>query len=71
MSKSCPKCGGRMEQGFIPETTRHSQNVDIWVEGKPEKSVWTGIKTRGRKTYKIESWRCGRCTFVENYAPDA
>jgi hypothetical protein len=58
-----------MEQGFIPETTRHSQNVDIWVEGLPEKSFWSGIKTRGLMQHKIESWRCQKCGFLENYAP--
>ena len=60
-----------MDEGFIPEMTRHSQNVDTWFEGRPEKSFWTGLKTRGRKNYKIESWRCGRCGFLENYAPGA
>ena len=71
MSKSCPKCGGRMDQGFTPETKEHATSVNLWVEGVPEKSFWTGIKTRGRKRLKIETWRCGRCSYLESYAPEA
>ena len=71
MSKTCGKCGGRMDQGFIPEATRHSHSVDVWVEGRPEKSVWTGLKTKGRKKLTIETWRCGRCHYLESYAPEA
>ena len=70
-AKSCPKCGGRMEQGFTPEAKDHATSVSLWIEGPPEKSFWTGIKTRGRKKLKIESWRCGRCAYLENYAPGA
>jgi predicted nucleic-acid-binding Zn-ribbon protein len=69
MSKSCPKCGGRMEQGFTPEQKQHATSVSLWVEGAPEKSFWSGIKTRGRKNLKIETWRCNRCGYLEGYAP--
>ena len=71
MSKSCAKCGGRMESGFIPETKEHATSVDVWVEGAPQKSFWTGIKTKGRKKLNIETWRCGRCGYLESYAPGA
>ncbi len=71
MSKTCPKCGGRMDRGFIPETKEHATSVNVWVEGMPEKSFWTGIKTRGRKKLAIETWRCGRCCYLESYAPAA
>jgi hypothetical protein len=72
MSKSCPKCGGRMDVGFTPDQRDHATHVEVWVEGKPEKSFWTGIKTKGgRKRLDIETWRCGRCCFLESYAPEA
>ena len=71
MSKTCPKCSARMEQGFVRETKQHATSVNVWVEGTPDRSFWTGIKTRGRKTLAIETWRCGRCAYLENYAPAA
>ena len=70
MSKSCTKCGGRMEQGFVPEAKDHSTKVEMWFEGAPERG-WFGLKTRGRKKLPIETWRCGRCAYLESYAPAA
>jgi hypothetical protein len=68
MSKTCGKCGGRMDQGFIPEAKDHSQKPELWVEGPPEKA-WYGLKLRGKRKLTIESWRCGRCGYLENFAP--
>ena len=68
MSTSCGKCGGRMEQGFIPDTRDNGSSVNVWVEGKPVKSFWGHIKTRGLRKLDIETWRCGRCGYLENYA---
>ena len=69
MSKSCPKCGGRMEQGFVPDTKDHGSNVGYWVEGAAEKSFWGFLKTRGRRKLAIQTWRCPRCHYLESYAP--
>ncbi len=70
MSKTCGKCGGRMEQGFIPEAKDHSMKVERWVEGAPQKK-WYGLKTRGLRQHEIETWRCSRCGLLESYAPAA
>jgi hypothetical protein len=70
MSKTCAKCGGRMEQGFVPEAKDHSTKVEMWFEGAPQKK-WYGLKTRGVRYHEIETWRCGRCGYLESYAPGA
>jgi hypothetical protein len=57
-----------MEQGFIPDATDNTTKVTNWVEGQPQKR-WYGLKTRGLRKVPIESWRCGRCGYLENYAP--
>jgi ribosomal protein S27AE len=68
-SYSCPKCQGSMTQGFVTEHTHGGGHaVSNWVEGAPEKSFWTGVRLRGKTQYEIETWRCGRCGFLENYA---
>ena len=69
MSKSCAKCGGRMDPGFVATRTSHGNGVAQWLPGKPEKSIWTGIKISKRDQRDIEIWRCGRCGYLESYAP--
>ena len=69
MSKSCPKCGGRMEQGFLLEQRDgNMKDSTEWVEGAPQKK-WYGLAVRGKRKLVIESWRCGRCGYLESYAP--
>lgn len=68
MSKSCPKCGARMERGFVPEAKDHSTKVEMWVEGAPQKTWW-GLDYKGSRRLEIETWRCGRCGYLESYAP--
>jgi hypothetical protein len=58
-----------MEQGFIPEATRHSNGPSEWIEGAPEKR-WGGLKTKGKRRLPVQTFRCGRCTFLESYAPE-
>lgn len=58
-----------MAQGFVPEAKDHSTKVEIWVEGAPQKKWW-GLNYTGRKRVDIETWRCGRCAYLESYAPE-
>ena len=69
MSKACPKCGGRMDQGFVADATESYHKVPAWIEGAPEKSIWTGVKIKGRKRLEVETHRCQRCHYLESYAP--
>jgi hypothetical protein len=66
----CPKCAGRFEEGFPLDRGHHNQSAQAsWIEGKPLRSFWTGLATRGRPSHKITSYRCSRCGFLESYAP--
>ncbi len=65
----CPKCGGRFEQGFTLDQAHNNQSRQAaWIEGKPERSFWTGLATKGRVQHMIVTYRCGRCGFLESYA---
>ena len=65
----CPKCRGAMEEGFeISGPFGHPMKPDDWVEGKPEPSIWTGTKLKGKARYQIASYRCERCGYLESYA---
>ena len=61
----CPKCSGKMQEGFIYDQSDAIRLVSKWVEGVPEKSVWTGIKLKGRRTIQTQTFRCDKCGFLE------
>lgn len=67
-SNVCPKCQGSMSEGFVLDVKDGgSRAVSSWVEGAPQKA-WYGLKLRGRTQHEIQTWRCGRCGFLESYA---
>lgn len=67
---TCSRCGGRMEAGFMLDRGHYGvpQATAEWVEGAPEKSIWTGIKTKGREHYRVETYRCEGCGRLDSYA---
>lgn len=68
---NCPKCRGEMVEGFIPDFLDHNNSsLTIWIEGKPEKSFWTGTKIKDKKQFIIKTFRCVNCGFLEQYAID-
>ncbi len=64
----CPKCQKRMEEGFIKDESHGYTVASKWVEGPPEKSFWTGTKTRGKKQVQVQTYRCPGCGYLESYA---
>lgn len=65
----CPRCGIDMQEGFILDRAHNNRGgASLWVEGTPEKSFWTGIRTRGLEKRRITSYRCMRCGLLESYA---
>jgi len=67
-SNDCPRCQGTMTEGFIVDKTDNGHKVASWVEGAPERSRWWGVKLGKKARYDIQTWRCGRCGFLESYA---
>jgi DNA-directed RNA polymerase subunit M/transcription elongation factor TFIIS len=68
-SKTCPKCGRRMEEGFTIDKGDYSvPTVGSWHRGKPKKSFW-GLKTSKADRLEVEVWRCTGCGYLESYAP--
>jgi predicted nucleic-acid-binding Zn-ribbon protein len=64
----CPKCRGRMQEGFITDSTYGGLVVGAWIEGKPVKNFWTGLRISGRRKIQTSTWRCERCGYLESYA---
>jgi len=61
-----------MEQGFVADKAHFSMpEMQTWVEGAPERSVWTGLKLKDREVIPVMTFRCERCGYLESYAPPA
>ena len=67
-SKECPKCRASMDEGFIKDETYGQVLASKWVEGPPEKSFWTGTKTKGKEQVQVRTYRCSSCGYLESYA---
>ena len=58
-----------MEEGFVLDLNQHSSGAPAkWIEGKPEKSFWTGVNIKNREQVPITSYRCKTCGLLLNYA---
>jgi hypothetical protein len=66
--KNCPDCGVEMVEGFILDLTYGGMMVPRWVKGRPEKSFWTGIKSKGKECRSVETYRCTKCGLLRSYA---
>ena len=64
----CPKCQSKMEEGFILDQAHGANLVSHWVKGSPEKSIWTGTKTRNKETLAVQTYCCSQCGYLESYA---
>lgn len=68
----CPKCGQEMEDGFTVDQAHGGAVAEPrWAEGEPAYSFWTGVKLKGRTQYRVRTYRCTGCGFLESYAVDA
>ena len=66
--KVCPDCGVEMIEGFILDMTYGGKLVPRWIKGSPEKSSWTGLKTKGKECRSVETYRCSKCGLLRSYA---
>jgi hypothetical protein len=63
----CPKCSGAMEDGFIADFARRTEQ-STWVKGEPEEGFLIGLRVSDRTTHKVRTVRCVNCGFLESYA---
>ncbi len=58
-----------MSKGWLLDQAQGGRSPLQWVEGEPEKSIWTGLKMGGgRAIYATETLRCDECGAVRLYA---
>jgi hypothetical protein len=69
--RTCPKCSGHMESGFVIDRAPGNANFqEKWVEGLPTPSFWTrgGVKIKGRESLPVTTFRCDGCGYLESFA---
>jgi len=60
-----------MEEGFILDDTYGGHVPTEWAEGKPRRSIWTGVKIAKEARHPMTTYRCRGCGYLESYAvPD-
>ena len=53
---------------YILDEGYGTRTVAKWVAGEPERSIWTGLKLRGKAQHDVVTYRCKRCGYLESYA---
>ena len=64
----CPKCRRAMELGFIVDQAYGEVAQPEWAEGPVQRSVWTGVKMKGRRRLAVQTFRRTGCGYLESYA---
>lgn len=67
-TKKCPDCTEEMVEGFILDMAHGGQLVPRWIKGRPEKSFWGDVKSKGRECRSVETYRCAKCGLLRSYA---
>lgn len=71
MEVKCIKCNGAMTVGFVLDRgDMDYQRQQIWIEGQPEKSFWSGLDTAKREKLHVRAFRYADCNFLEFYATE-
>ena len=67
----CLRCKSTMENGFILDRGHaNAKQEQEWVEGEVVKSFWRGVTTSDREIFKVQTFRCTRCGYLESYATE-
>lgn len=67
----CPKCDAEMTEGFVLDRGHFNAKMKaVWVEGQPEESFWTGLKTSDRDIFNVQAFRCQQCGYLEFYTTE-
>jgi hypothetical protein len=57
-----------MEAGYLADQGHGTHALPKWLAGIAEKSIWVGLKLRGKPLLEVSTYRCRRCGYLESYA---
>ncbi len=64
----CPKCGGRMEIGVIPDAGYGGYALTLWSPGPRRWSKLLGLRFDRKAAVPVDTYRCSGCSYLESYA---
>ena len=70
-ARKCEKCSGEMESGVLVDRSQAWIYPAIWADGPVERGVFGGLKPEGRRLYRVITWRCTHCGYLESFAQQA
>lgn len=60
-----------MAEGFVYDRGDYEiKRRQVWVEGQPESSFWSGLKASGREAFTVKTFRCADCGYLEFYTTE-
>ena len=59
-----------MAEGFVPSESQSGNGVSAWIAGSPVFGFLGRVKTEGKTTYRIRTFRCAQCGHLESFAVD-
>ncbi len=70
--RPCPKCHANMVLGTLLDRGQGNlRHAPLWILGTPQFSRWLGgLRTKGTPTFRVTTWRCIGCGYLESYALD-
>ncbi|HKD82337.1 MAG TPA: hypothetical protein VKH81_21790 [Candidatus Angelobacter sp.] len=57
-----------MESGFLLDRTQAQLYPAIWTDGLLKRNWFGGFNESDNSLYRVESWRCTDCGYLESYA---
>ena len=66
--RQCRLCQAPMQAGFLADQTYGGTLQEHWVEGPPRQSIWGSLKMGGTTRYKVITFRCTACGYLESFA---
>ncbi|PYT07619.1 MAG: hypothetical protein DMF49_07595 [Acidobacteria bacterium] len=61
----------QMQEGFVPDVGQNDRfRRTRWTEGRPEKTLFGGLKVKGRRQLDTVTFRCPRCGWLIWFAPE-
>jgi hypothetical protein len=68
-ARTCAGCGGELVAGSLAsKDSYYMVAASQWLEGPPEKSIWSGLRTQGRLLLPVAAYCCQSCGKLELYA---
>ena len=66
--RKCSRCSGTMETGLLLDRTQAQLYPAVWADGPVKRNWLGGFKESDNSLYRVETWRCKDCGYLESYA---